>query len=353
MTKAEAQIAIKNLNAQLLDINPTSIITFFEIDIGDLAFERGIFVPDNERIFRFHNTVNLTTNSLFFGYENGNEIEYTAAPITAEGFEINIRGTLPTPKLSMTVSPEGIDKLALLKQQIRQFGDLAGAKVTRIRTFLKFLNPSNFPNNENADANHNAIFSKDIFFIDRKSKENKYVLEFELATVFDIQDLQLPSRTILATKCVWQYRGEGCLYESEDRRNEKIHKDGILAPSSDEVPPIANEKNEPIKKIINPSNPYSIRFNDRGLWQKNIIYNGSGFVHDYVYIERNGYKYYFVAKINVPVNISPPNAYYWIADMCAKDLTGCKLRWAGRAFDRINYNVLPFGAFASANRFGQ
>lgn len=351
MTKAELQISSKKINAELLNLNPSATIQLFDIEIGNIAFEQGIPITVDDMTFRFHNNVNLNKDVLYFG-----GLSYIAAPINAEGFETNLKGTLPTPKISISTNPGDITALSTIKQKVRELNDLVGAKVTRTRTFLKFLDANNFDDNYNPEANPNAYLSKDIYFIDRKSLENKYTLEFELATIWDIQDVRLPSRTILASKCPAAYRGEGCLYEFGNRLTT-IHGNASQSiPNTFQAPPVANEHNERIISIIkagsnylypNTTNPV---LSNKGAWVRDITYNGgNNNTYDYVYIEKNSLKYYFVARRNVPVGISPPNKEYWIADVCAKDLKGCKLRWTNNT---LFNGSLPFNGFAAANKLG-
>ncbi|MEK6879152.1 MAG: hypothetical protein AABY22_06060, partial [Nanoarchaeota archaeon] len=119
--KNQAQISIKNVLSESLSLNPSALITLFEIDISDIGFQIGIISEteiqlEKNTIFRFHNNVNLTTKSIFWQNK-----EYTAAPIEAKDFEMNMRGNVPTPKISMTVSDEGIALMTIFKQRILEF----------------------------------------------------------------------------------------------------------------------------------------------------------------------------------------------------------------------------------------
>ena len=42
-----------------------------------------------------------------------------------------------------------------------------------------------------------ATFDEQIFIIDRKSTENRDIVEFELAATYDIQGVRLPKRQVL------------------------------------------------------------------------------------------------------------------------------------------------------------
>ena len=41
------------------------------------------------------------------------------------------------------------------------------------------------------------LFPTEVFYIDRKSGENRLAIEFELAASFDIQGVRLPKRQVL------------------------------------------------------------------------------------------------------------------------------------------------------------
>ncbi len=344
MDREQANITIKNLYTEAFSLNPSALVTLFEFDIGQIAFNRGVLsVTELEgeinTIFRFHNTIKLSTNSIFWGGK-----EYIACPITAEGFEIKSNGTFPTPKISISVSDEGIPYLSVLKNRIYQLaGDLVGAKVTRIRTFAKFLDAENFFDNvspEGFSPDPNNEFTRDIFFVERKSNENKNLLEFELSSIFDVEGLRLPGRTVLSNNCPWTYRGEGCLYEYEIRRTE-IH--GLTGESTlpTSAPACANEKDELFIDLLS-----GIPIIDKGRWNKNQIYQTG----NQVFISHNNINYYFVAKTG-NVTIAPPNTNYWLIDNCGRRINSCAIRHGIDGFKSDANGQLPFGGFISTTRF--
>lgn len=64
----------------------------------------------------------------------------------------------------------------------------------------------------NPAADPTAEFPVDIFYIDRKASETREVVEFELASSFDVAGVQLPRRQIVQNVCTWRYRGAECGY---------------------------------------------------------------------------------------------------------------------------------------------
>lgn len=343
ISASQAQTSIKKIWNNAASLNPNSLISLYEIDVDTIALDQGLILNnDDTSIFRFHNHIKLTNNSIIFQGK-----EFIAAPIVAEGFEVNARGTLPTPKLAITVNEDGIDFLSLLKERMKVLGDLAGAKVTRIRTFAKYLDATNWPLGETPDdfePDPYAEFPRDVYYIDRKSNENKFTIEFELASILDLEGLKLPARMIYAKRCVAQYRGEGCCYEYTSRHSDDIHGDATLPQFA---PPVANDRDEKITTIIGIN-----RFTEPTVYDANKLSSyikGSG-----VFITKNGINYYFVCKVNGPT-AGPPDTRYWVADNCSKSLIGCRLRWGTDGAVNVGNSglvkgQLPFVAFPACDK---
>lgn len=313
MNKTEAQTAIKKIQVESSALETSGLITLFELDISSALQNIGIFVNESEKYFYFHNNTKLIITDIKFQGKT-----YAICPIQATGFDITSQGTLPTPLLSMTVSDDGISSFNLLKQKLKYIGDLVGCKITRRRTFAKFLSLNNFNINNipsSIDVNELAELPPDRWIINRKSNENKNILEYELTSVLDLENIKLPKR-LMVKKCVATYRGEGCLYEYDSRRNDNVHGETSILP--EQAPPVATEDDKLIKDIIGVSN-----INDLGPYQQGATYQ----LGQSVYLETEGIKYYFVAKRN-NVNSMPPNTSDWIADKCSKCLRGCKLRYS-------------------------
>ena len=229
------------ISQEASSITPSAPIYLYEIDLSEIYPVSKQITSNNQPIqngvFRIYNDINLyniTADKKGKVYWQNNY--YYPFPIVAEGFEINTVGALPVPtfKIGNTTPISGSNSLyKYLRMQFQDLGDIAGAKFSRIKTFLKFLHPNNFNGNINPYSTSNifeAELPRDIFYIDRKSLENKYLVEYQLASILDIENVVLPSRTILGTKCPFMYRGEGCLYECHSRVN-KVHS-GVYANNS-------------------------------------------------------------------------------------------------------------------------
>ncbi len=157
------------LSSAIQSVAPGAIIELFELELN--VAQHGVATT-----YRFHAGVNQLTTDLTW---NG-EI-YQALPITAEGFELTGKGTLPRPKLAVSNIAGTISTLLTTLPE-----GLQGAKVTRIRTLGRYLDAVNFPGSVNPTADPYAEFPRQVYFIDRLALENRDLIEFELASVFDL-----------------------------------------------------------------------------------------------------------------------------------------------------------------------
>lgn len=177
--------------SELLKLSPSAIVEMFVLDATALG---GV-------VSRFHCGTNQLLASLVWQGET-----YTPTPIKAVGFEFSGGGKMPRPRLQIS------NISGLVSALVMTYGDLLGAKLTRKRTLFKYLDAVNFSGGVNADADETAEFPDDIFFVDRKSTENKMLVEFELAPAFDVQGVKLPRRQIIQNVCPWVYRSAECSY---------------------------------------------------------------------------------------------------------------------------------------------
>lgn len=179
------------ITSEVQKLAPSAIIELYQLDTTNISGE----------IFYFHAGTNgLRTRVVWQGQA------YEPFPIKISGFEFNGNGQLPRPKLVVANVTGAISTLVLLYQ------DLLGAKLIRKRTFAKYLDAVNFDGGVNPTADATAEFADDVFFIDRKSNENKQTVEFELAAAFDVTGVKLPRRQIVQNVCPWKYRGAECGY---------------------------------------------------------------------------------------------------------------------------------------------
>lgn len=340
----------KKVISELQRVAPSAVVTLFEIDIEKLLIDQLIpydVINRTDAVFRFHNNLKLIKQDIVWKGQ-----VYKATPIEVTGYESSSRGTNATPKMTLLANDEAGAAFRDFRALMRQLDDLVGAKVTRIRTFAKYLDRDNFYLNiggeqkliggesiipEGFEPDPLAELPREIYFIERKVSESKNGIEMELAAPVDFENLKLPSRLCLARACQFSYRGEGCLYEyssnfsvndsaTREQAEKSFNCDNLKSlnlPS--EAPPIANENNELLKEIIPQFNPHVKPV----LWSAEKSYS----VGTAVYIEKDNRKYYFVAKKEVErtqlnAATAPPNSNFWEKDSCSKNVNGCRLRWS-------------------------
>ena len=169
---------------ELQKINPSSIIELFTLETDE-------DLHGSNQIYRFHNGTNLNNNQDIIWAGN----QYIKMPIQASGFAFQ-KGQLPRPKLSVSNARGTITAILLNINKVTAGNDLAGAKVTRIRTLARYIDAVNFPNSTNpfGTPDPTAEFPKEIYKIDRKSVENREIVEFELAAAIDMVGVRAPQR---------------------------------------------------------------------------------------------------------------------------------------------------------------
>lgn len=158
-------------------LEPGVMVVMYELDLTDLGGS----------ILRFASTVDLN-QPIYFGGER-----YMPIEIEARGFEWNGQGTLPTPTLRISNAEYIASSVA------REYNDLLGATVTRIRTFSQFLD-------NGVDPDPGARFADDIYKIEQKKTQNKVFIEWELSASLDQQGRMLPGRQVLRDACTHAYR---------------------------------------------------------------------------------------------------------------------------------------------------
>lgn len=187
----ESGYVAEPIPSDIQKLAPGDLVAFYELDMTAVG----------STILRFHTGLNgLMANVVWQG------LTYSAMPMQIEGFEITSKGTLPRP----TVRISNIS--GLIGAYCKTYNDLVGSKLTRKRTFARYLDAVNFPGGVNLEADPNVEFAKDVFFVDRKSTENREMVEFELAAAFDVQGVLLPRRQFIQNVCAWGYRSAECGY---------------------------------------------------------------------------------------------------------------------------------------------
>ena len=179
--------------SELQKANPSSIIELFILEFIP-AIHGGI-----GDVHRFHNGSNQNgNNNIIFGGQT-----YVKMPITAEGFSYAGK-QLPRPKLRISnILGTFTGFLVYLPM------GMEGAKVTRRRTLLRYLDAANFSGGSSPyTPDSTAVFPDEIYTIDRKAVENREIVEFELAAKIDVMGIRLPKRQVLPN----EFPGVGTFY---------------------------------------------------------------------------------------------------------------------------------------------
>lgn len=201
---------MSTIQEEIQSLSPSAIIELFVLDTTML---------EGGDIYRFHpGTNNLQSSVTWQGKE------YLPLPIEAEGFDVTAAGSLPRPKIRVA------NVQGLFSAMVASMDDLVGCKITRKRTMARFLDAENFKGG-NPEADPSQHFPDQMWFIDQKTSENKHLIEWELASAFDLQGVMLPFRQVIQNSCCWGYRGPECgydgdeYYDKDDKRTFDASKD--------------------------------------------------------------------------------------------------------------------------------
>ena len=263
--------------------------------------------------------------SVYFPNKAGTLLkEYLAVPLEIKGIELSSSGAAARPILSIANIPAlsrslDANETTLIDEGIYKNEDLLGT-VVEYRTTLS----NNLKTYLDAAASP-VEFPSHRFIVDRVSSENRILVEFELASVFDIEGVTLPFRQINGRYCPWEYQGRflgnrgGC--------NWNLNSNGRFYDKDDAA-------------ITVPSD-----------WSSTATYS----LGDNVKTISNGHTQIWKALIAVPVNKSPLlHKIYWKRlDVCGKLISSCKVRFQGNAVDSTLSQAvpLPFGGFPGTRTF--
>jgi lambda family phage minor tail protein L len=165
----------------------SAIVEMFDIDlypvtgnIGDVFYFTNMLKPDETKIQWKGKT-------------------YEPLPLLSSGYEKNTTGQIAQPTLTVS------NLLGTFTEVVNSYDDLVGAKVTRRRTFAKYLDGE-------PEADTLQEFPIDIFYIERKTDEDILSITWQLSSAMDLEGLQIPRRVITQNHCLWKYRSSECGY---------------------------------------------------------------------------------------------------------------------------------------------
>jgi lambda family phage minor tail protein L len=184
----------------------SGLVELYELELSDtvtLFFYPGLEGGTDE--VQFHPIGQPTANT------TASANTYSALPMMMEGIELT--GTGANNRPTITIANVLSVFRAAIQAQSFQYDDLIGKVITRRTTFGKYLVggdsegvPEEFPIRR--------------YYIDRIAQENRLSIQFELASPFDVENIKLPSRTVVGKYCSWEYqgfaKGRGACFWQED-----------------------------------------------------------------------------------------------------------------------------------------
>jgi lambda family phage minor tail protein L len=341
----------------IFDVEPSALLELYTLYYD--------YQNNSQAQIHFHGGTNGVEGKIIFDGQ-----AYIPLPMESEGFEILGDQRLPRPKIR--VSNAGLYISSLL----RKYNNLNGAKIVRKRTFAKFLDDANFPGNKNpfGEANPNAKMPDDKYFISRKTSENKIAVEFELVSSLELENIDIPNRTIASRYCPFIYRGYGCRYgyasntDKSDRPVATVNDKMFITGTPDGK---FRYDNDIIGANTLASNVNAL-ITAKGLWSGNQTDGGANRTYargDYVFtysdrvlsgqgLTANYYQQhpvYYICKTahtTSTANAPTKRTDLWVKDACSKKLFGCKLRFGNDEWGGINDNKnLPYGGFPGTESY--
>lgn len=158
------------------EFTPGDLVELFVVDLTNLG----------GGLTRWANAA-YTANAVTFDGEI-----FTPISIESDGFEWNGKGTLPRPMIRVFPS-------AGIKAAMNAYGDFIGGKLTRIKTFSRFLDGQ-------PDADPDQTFEPELYYFEQKSNYNKEMVEWTLSSNLDQEGVVLPKRVFLKDICQLKYR---------------------------------------------------------------------------------------------------------------------------------------------------
>ena len=320
----------------IFELDPSAVICLYKINLK----EKGEY--------RFHAGENGFKKPIVLDGK-----EYDFFPISAQGFEVHGDGRLPRPRMAFT-NHQGVISLRL-----EYFKNFINHKVTRIKTFVKYLDNVNFPKNVNpyTDPDPNVSCQEEIYFVNEKTQENDQIVEFELVSLLELQTATIPNRKVYSNNCPWQYRSTiGCKYNGKpisDSKNKRFCKTGYNKMSVGED--VYLEEQE-ASSYANEIDEWEI---DK-VYQKGDVVKITPFDFDPA-LQPVG----IFTCINNDVESYPSrDRKNWVIDDCDKTLCGCRLRFSSDAADAggcvrrgkggswtEEQDGLPFGGFPGVDPY--
>jgi lambda family phage minor tail protein L len=328
-------INTEKLINNVFELDPSIMISLYKIDLK----EKGEYL--------FHAGENGFKKNIIF-----NKQEYDFFPMIVEGFEIQGNGRLPRPKMTFS------NHLGVVSLRLAYFKDFVNHKVTRIKTFVKYLDHENFPNSRNpfVDPDSSVTYQEDIFYVNEKTQENASVVQFELVSILELESASVPNRKIYSNNCTWSYRSElGCRYGGKpiaDEKNKRFLSLGYNGMTVGEETYLYDS----FDKNTFGANIYE--------WSSTEVYKKGDivFISAYDGDKINKPDSFYVCLYDDVESFPPRDRENWVLDECDKSLCGCRLRFSESSLEAgggirneekwtEQDKGLPFGGFPGVDPY--
>ena len=177
-----------SFNASVTSLSPDSVVDLYKLDLTpiDPGAPTYWFYPGHGQETSTTGATPPTPAAVMFGGQ-----QFLPWGVEVSGFKSSTGGAAPRPHLRTG------NKNRVFTNVAKVYNDLVGAELTRVRTLRKFLDDG-----VAADSSQKA---EDIYYINAKIADSPEVVEWEMATGLDMDDLRLPARTMIADICSWPY----------------------------------------------------------------------------------------------------------------------------------------------------
>lgn len=166
-------------------LDPGALIDLYIVDLSTIGIPVQLY---------FQSSSPLGT-SLWFGGK-----EYVSRGIVISGFERSSQDVPPEPTLVIS----NVDKggYALLET----YGELLGAKITRLQTYDIFLDRLADGVTANPQADSTAQHFPEIWYIEQKEGSDNEIIKWRLSSILDLRGKKVPNRLVLKDICQRNYR---------------------------------------------------------------------------------------------------------------------------------------------------
>lgn len=160
-------------------------VELFELDLNPIGFNQKFYFQQGDG--QGHN--------ISFG---GNV--YVPRPIRITGFKKSAEESPAEPTLAIGNLDKGGYSL------LSTYGDLLGAKLTRLVTYAEFLDYLVDGVTVNPTADAAAVLMPEIWYLEQKSGATRIQITFRLSSVMDLRGKKIPGRDLLKKVCRRPYR---------------------------------------------------------------------------------------------------------------------------------------------------